>query len=239
MLVVEGLTHRFGGLIALDNVHFTVPEGKIVGLIGPNGAGKTTCFNIIAGNIRPTAGKILYRQQNITGKPPYVINNLGIARTFQVVKPFTGMTVAENILVAASVRHTQAKARSLVAEILDLTGLASLAHRSAEELSVGNLKKLEVARALATEPHLLLLDEPMGGLNPKEIDQMVDLLRLLKRRGITILIIEHIMKALMPLADYIVVLNYGKKIAEGTPVEIANNVEVINAYLGELEHVAS
>lgn len=236
MLKVDQLTKKFGGLTAVNQVSFEVRKGMILGLIGPNGAGKTTCFNMIAGHLPPSSGTIIFQGEEIQGKKPNQICHLGIARSFQIVKPLRKLTVAENILVAALSKNPMKEAKKIAAEIIEFTRLGDLQRHSAGELSIGNLKRLEVARALATKPQLLLLDEPMGGLNPKEVDQAIELIRQVKQNRITIIIIEHIMKALMAVAEKIVVLNYGELIAEGKPEEISANQNVINAYLGDAVH---
>lgn len=239
-LRVSNLTKRFGGLVAVSDVSFDVENGQILGLIGPNGAGKTTCFNIIAGAMSSSEGNIFFNDSEITGLPAHKINNKGIARTFQIVKPLKKLTVYENIMIAALTNvHKIADAKKIACEVIEFTRLDDIQNKRTGELSIGNLKRVEIARALATKPELLLLDEPMGGLNGKEIDQAIDLILKIKESGKTIVIIEHIMKALMKVSDKIVVLAQGKKIAEGEPGEVAKNPAVITAYLGEEYNASS
>lgn len=234
MMKINNLTKHFGGLKAVSDVSFQVEKGEILGLIGPNGAGKTTCFNMIAGALEPTNGSIYYKDKNIVGLKPNQICHLGVARTFQIVKPLKKMTVAENILVATLNKAKNMKEASVkVQEVIQLLDIVDIQDIPASELSIGNLKRLEVARAVATSPELLLLDEPLGGLTTKEVNQAVDIIKKVNRTGVTIIIIEHIMKALMSMADRIVVLQNGMKIAEGIPQEISSDTNVIKAYLGE------
>ncbi len=240
-LEVDNITKRFGGLTALDHVSFKVYEGEILGLIGPNGAGKTTMFNVITGVYKPEEGRVLYYGEDITGLKPHVIARKGIARTHQVVKPFNELTVLENAMIGAlfGTRHgqiTEEEARSIAMEILEFVGLAEKAEEPAKVLNIQEKKRLELARALAEEPRLLLLDEVLAGLNPTEVARMLELLRKIRReKGVTMIMIEHVMHAVMNLADRIVVLHFGRKLAEGTPEEVARNPEVIAAYLGDPE----
>jgi branched-chain amino acid transport system ATP-binding protein len=232
----EGVKKYFGGLAAVAHVDFYINQGEIVGLIGPNGAGKTTLFNLISGSLAPTSGIIRFKDENITGLKPHQICKRGMARTFQLVKLFGEMTVLENTLLGflfgtgTGVRESKAKRESL--ELLEFVGLSTMEKVLSKELTIANQKRLEVARALATKPELLLLDEVMAGLNPTEIAQETELIRKIRDKGITIFMIEHVMKAIMDIPDRIIVLHYGEKIAEGTPEEIAENRAVIEVYLG-------
>jgi branched-chain amino acid transport system ATP-binding protein len=233
-----GVTKRFGGLVALDNVNFNVDEGEIVGLIGPNGAGKTTLFNVISGTFPPTEGTIEFEGKDIPGLGAYKICRLGIARTFQTPKPFPHMTVYENVFSAARFGCTQDKGFSDTKQeldrILEKFGLTKKSTTLASGLMVFEMRMLEVARALSTKPKLLLLDEVMAGLNPTETASMIKIIRELRDEDhITIFMIEHNMRAIMEIADRIIVLHQGAKIAEGKPKEIAKNSRVIKAYLGE------
>ena len=234
ILKVDKLVKKFGGLTAVDQVSFEVERGEIFAIIGPNGAGKTTCFNMIAGTFPATSGSIIFDNQDIRGKKPHQLNRMGLARTFQIVKPLAKLTVYENVLVAglSSSKHLQeAKTRAEV--VLEKIGLDAYRDIPSGSLSIGNLKKLELARALATKPKLLLIDEPMGGLTPAEIDQLILLIKEINQEGVTIVIIEHIMRAVMSLAERIAVLQNGRLIALGKPEEIVENEKVIKAYLGD------
>ncbi len=236
MLQVQDVTKRFGGLQALTEVSFTLPQGEILGLIGPNGAGKTTLFNCINGVYPPNAGKVIFRGEDITGLAPYEVARRGLARTHQVVRPLHDLTVRQNVTVGACFGHEKnslAAAMRLADEALAQVGLLERAHQSAGSLNVAQKKRLELARALAARPHLLLLDEVLAGLNPSEISSMLDTIRAIRDSGITILMIEHVMQAVMNVSDRILVLDYGMLIAEGTPQEVANNPQVIEAYLGD------
>ncbi len=234
----KGVTKSFGGLAAVDNVDFEVEEGEILGLIGPNGAGKTTLLNCISGVFPLTSGEIHFQGQSLAGLKPHQIARLGIGRTFQIVEPFASMTIRENVMVSAlfghgGARRSVADARKKADEVLDFLKMGDKADLSAQGITVPGLKRVEFARALAMEPKLLLLDEVMAGLNPSEIDEIMALIRQVRATGITIVVIEHIMKAIMGCCDRILVLHHGRKVAIGTPEEIASNEAVIAAYLGE------
>ena len=237
LLEGEKLTIDFGGLTAVSEVDFYVDKGEILGLIGPNGAGKTTLFNLISASLTPKSGTITFKGQNITGIKPYQICRLGIGRTFQTVKIFSNMTVLDNIRLASLFgdckKPSEAEATRVALELLEFVGLTTAAGIPARGLTLANQKRVEVARALAAKPELLLLDELMAGLNQTEILEAMDLVRKIRDKGITIIMIEHVMKAIMNGCDRIIVLNYGKKIAEGTPQEIANSKIVVEVYLGE------
>jgi branched-chain amino acid transport system ATP-binding protein len=232
-LVVRNLSKRFGGLRAVQDLGFSVAEGETVALIGPNGAGKTTSFNLITGYYRPDAGSIRAFGRELVGLRPHDICTHGLARTFQVARPFGTMTVLANVMTGAFLRDKRTEtARVKAREALAFVGLSAREHIAARELTTIDQRRLEMARALATEPRLLLLDEVMAGLNPVEVDQAVALVRRLGERGLTIVIVEHVMRAIMAVARHIVVLDHGQKITEGSPQEVVANEEVIRAYLG-------
>ncbi|MGH2560091.1 MAG: ABC transporter ATP-binding protein [Thermomicrobiales bacterium] len=234
LLEVDGVSKRFGGLDANQDVSLSVEEGQIVGLIGPNGAGKTTLFNCISGFFPPTRGSIRFDGREIAGCSANRIVHAGLARTFQVVRTLPEMTVLDNVMVGAFARTSRAgEARSRAWELLDFTGLATKAWTLGGSLTIADKKRLEVARAMATAPRLLMLDEAMAGLNPAERTGAVDLVRAIRDRGISVLMVEHVMEVLMPISDHVFVLDSGRLIAEGPPREIVQNPDVIAAYLGE------
>jgi len=233
LLAVERVSHRFGGLMAVSEVSLTAQECRITALIGPNGAGKTTLFALISGFLRPSDGVIRYCGADVTGEPPHRLARRGIARTFQIVQPFAGLTVRENILVGAHLRRPAREAAVIAADQVGRElGLDAMLDRPANTLTVAGRKRLELAKALATEPKLLLLDEVLAGLNPSEIRDIVPVIRALCKRGITIVMIEHVMQAVMSLAEHVFVLAQGRIIAEGTPSQVAADPGVVEAYLG-------
>ena len=239
LLEVENLTKRFGGLTAVNNVSFHIDEGEIVGLIGPNGAGKTTLFNLMTGFLKPDSGTVKLNGEDITGLEPYKIVNKGLARTFQIVRPFRHLPTIANVLVAlASTRATKKiewvkTPERKALEMLEDVGLTEMMMEPAEILSHGDLKRLEIARALATEPELLLLDEPFSGMNPIETDFLTKSIRTIHMDGHTMIMVEHKLRALMKLVKRVIVLHQGEKIAEGKPEEIAKNKKVIEVYMGK------
>jgi branched-chain amino acid transport system ATP-binding protein len=233
MLRVENVSRRFGGLLALDRAAFTADQGQIVALIGPNGAGKTTLFSIITGFLRADAGHVRYQGADITGEPPHLLARRGIARTFQIAQPFAGLTVRENIAVGTHLaRAARAAALAAAEEVAAAVGLAPMLDLTAENLTVAGRKRLELARALAIGPKLLLLDEVLAGLNPSEVRDMVPVIRAIRDRGVTIVMIEHVMQAVMSLAEQVFVLAEGRIIAMGPPQAIAADARVVEAYLG-------
>ena len=241
ILKAEKIKKVFGGLVALKDVELELAQDEILGLIGPNGAGKTTMFNVIAGALKPNTGKITFNGMDITNKRPDQRCRLGIARTFQITKPFKNMSLLENVMVGAyfgTERKNLASVRRKAEEILEFVGLGDIKKLEAKSLSIGNLKKLELARALATDPKVLLLDEVIGGLTPSEGNEVVEIIKKIKNSGVAIIMIEHVMKAVMGVSDRIVVLNYGEVLAEGTPKEISENPLVIEAYLGGIRQYA-
>ncbi len=233
-LEVQRVTKRFGGLLANENIDFTVKEGEIVSIIGPNGAGKTTLFNCITGFYHPSSGKVLFRGEDITRHRADAICQMGIARTFQIVQVISDMTVLENVVTAALLRYTKvSRAAEKAEEALAFTGLLEKKEALGIDLTIADKKRLEVSMALATQPTLLMLDESMAGLTRVELRGMIDLIRKIRSKGMTLVIVEHVMEAVMEISDRVIVLNSGKKIMEGIPREVVQNKEVIQAYLGE------
>jgi len=250
VLEVQSATIRFGGLVAVNDVSFSLQKGDLFGLIGPNGAGKTTCFNLITGVYRPTSGSIAFKGKSIGGLPPNRICSMGIARTFQNIRLFPALSVLENVMVGGFLRHTSSltsalaylppaindtnRLRSEAMQLLEILDLQDVAHTRSADLPYGKQRRLEIARAMATQPELLLLDEPAAGMNPQESADLLDTVRLLRDEfGKTVLLIEHDMKFVMNLCERIVVLDHGEEIANGGPEEIRNNPKVVEAYLGE------
>jgi len=237
LLRVEGVGVRFGGLAALKDVSLQVKKGEIVALIGPNGAGKTTLFNVVNGFTRPSSGRVLFKDEDVTGFKPHLLARRGLARTFQVVRPLARLTVLDNVVAAAFLRaQDKGHAERLARESLHFTGLYEERFQLAMGLPLGKRKRLEIARAMATQAELLLLDESFAGLNPSELDDSIGIIRRMSAMGLTIVIIEHHMKVIMAISDRVVVLNHGEKLAEGTPGEIGRDRKVIEAYLGEARH---
>ena len=236
LLSLQGVSKRFGGLQALTSVTFDLPEGQILGLIGPNGAGKTTLFNAINGVYPPEEGRVVFRDRDITRARPYEHARMGMARTHQIVQPLNELSVRENVMVGACFGHERqdlGNAARIADEVLEFVGLAPRADQPAGSLNVAQKKRLEMARALAARPYLLLLDEVLAGLNHSEIEGMVQTVLKIREQGITIIMIEHVMKAVMNVSDRVLVLDYGQQIAEGSPEEIARDEKVIEAYLGD------
>ena len=236
LLEVNALSKRFGGVQAVADLNFTVGQGEILALIGPNGAGKSTVFNLINGVFAPDSGRIVFEGQDITGKPTYEVAHRGIARAHQIVQPLAGLSVLDNCLVGACYGHdnlSMTAGREVVREIAELVGLTDRLEMLAGQLTTAGKKRLELARALCGRPRLLLLDEVLAGLNPTEIERMIEVIRAIRARGVSILIIEHVMRAIMSLSDRVVALNLGRNLAEGSPQEVANHPAVIEAYLGD------
>lgn len=237
LIELQGITKRFGGLLANDNISFTVSDGEIVGIIGPNGSGKSTLFNCITGFYRPNAGRILYQGRDITGLSADRICKLGIARTFQIVQVISDMTALENVMTGAFLHSARKRAaRAKAEEVLAFTGLWEKRDVPATSLTIPDKKRLEVSMALATQPKLLMLDEAMAGLTPVELKEMITLVRKVRENGITLVIVEHVMEAVMELSDRVIGINSGRKIVEDVPEKIVVNPEVIRAYLGERYH---
>lgn len=235
MLEVSHVTKRFGGLVAVDDLSLHIGEGEILGLIGPNGAGKTTTFNLISGFYRPDSGKVTFKGDDITELRPDEVCKKGIARTFQLVKPFSNMTIFDNILCGALTKTSNLeKAKEEAAEIINLIGMSQKQNVLAKNLTLASRKLLDLGRSLATKPSLLLIDEIAAGLNPAEITEVIGLIQKIHDMGITLCIVEHVMKFIMSVANRIVVLDMGRKISEGAPEEVSRDKEVIKAYLGEM-----
>ena len=239
-LEIQGVTKRFGGLVANDDISFDVRDGEIVGVIGPNGAGKSTLFNCVTGFLRPNAGRIVFRGTDITRRSAHRICKMGIARTFQIVQVIGDMTALENVMTGAFLRHARSRAaRETADEILGIVGLSGKRDAAGAELTIADKKRLEVAMALATRPTVLMLDEAMAGLTPFELKEMIRLIRAVRDSGVTLVIVEHVMEAVMELSHRVIVINSGKKIVEGTPAEVVADKEVIQAYLGERFHAGN
>jgi branched-chain amino acid transport system ATP-binding protein len=233
LLSVSGLVKRFGGLLAINNVSFNVEKGEYLGLIGPNGSGKTTIFNLICGFLKPDKGTVIFKDKNVTKKPPYLTARMGIGRTFQIVRPLLELSVLDNVTAGALVRSQGVdEAKERARKALEFVGLYDKRLLKAGSLNIAQRKRLELARVLALDPELLLLDEIAAGLNPTEVDELLKILRSIHESGKTIIMVEHVMRAVMTISKKVMVLHHGEKIAEGTPKEVSNDKRVIEVYLG-------
>jgi branched-chain amino acid transport system ATP-binding protein len=234
ILVTQGLTKQFGGLVAVSDLSFELVEGEILGLIGPNGAGKTTVFNCLTGFLDADRGDLRLGGRSIKGRQPHEICRLGLVRTFQIVRPFLNISVLDNVLVGAMLRQrVMGRAREEALAIVETVGLGRYGHALAGGLPLPLRKRLELAKAMATKPRVLLLDEVMAGLNPTEVDELIELIRRINGQGVSVLLIEHVMRGVMALSQRVIVINYGQKIAEGRPEEVVRDKEVVEAYLGK------
>ncbi len=234
LLEIQGLTKQVGGLVAVDDLSLSIEKGQILGLIGPNGAGKSTAFNCVAGVYAPTRGSIIFDGEDVTGQKPWDLCRKGMGRTFQIVKPFNSLTALENVMIGAfAITDSREKAKAKAVEVLETLGMGDKKYLKPGTMTIADRKCLEIAKALATDPKLLLLDEVMAGLRPTEVDEVIKIIQTLKAQGMTIFVIEHIMRAIMTLSDEIVVIQFGKKICQGAPEKVASDEKVIKAYLGE------
>ena len=234
LLKIDNLTKQFGGLTAVSNLSFELEKGEILGLIGPNGAGKTTVFNCLTGFLNPDQGIMHFMDKPATGLKPFQYSQMGLARTFQIVKPFPSISVLENVMVGALSKTKSTKsAREESIRIINMAGLGKMVDTEAQSLPLPMRKRLELARALATKPTILFLDEVMAGLNPTEVDEIIDLIKKINQNGVSVLLIEHVMRGVMALSQRVIVINYGEKIAEGSPQDVVKDEEVIKAYLGK------